>query len=190
MASHVLVDEASFHVDAARRLECQSGDPAAAALHYVRAVELILHAVHDRSRECWSAKPGDLALKDIAVLQQAIEPKLDDYLCRAKLLLGVADDERRATKHVSERAAEHSLRDVPQISINEMYKEDVAQTLPCPTTHAEAYDEAVAAYESLPNDLLPRPATTQPNIFSSNNPSGEDHSFNNLLQTFNTFNKT
>ncbi len=90
MTSHILVDEAAFHIEAARKLETSDGDPLSAASHYIRAVELVVHSVKDASFA---------TEQEARQFEHTARQKLLHYTARAELLLRVARDEE-ASKRV------------------------------------------------------------------------------------------
>jgi hypothetical protein len=79
----IFLKEAKHHVQFAVEQETDDGNPIKAAAHYVRAVELIMHAVNETNFTSPEAAAWCLS---------ELNPKLSAYLDRASLLQRIATD--------------------------------------------------------------------------------------------------
>jgi hypothetical protein len=83
MAVAALLTEADARIDAAVAQECGDGDPALAAAHYCRAVELVLLAMNEAPSASAKSRAWTCA---------ELKPRLELYTERAALLLRIASD--------------------------------------------------------------------------------------------------
>jgi hypothetical protein len=146
MAQAFLLTEAKKHAQAAVAQEREDGDPAKAADHYVRAVELLLCAANETKFESEQSRQYCLA---------EISTKVAEYLDRAHLLESVVSEEPapahqgHATAHYSTGAQEFGAT---QVSSD--HEDDEGLT---GAGYADA--DAAAFYDALPD--IP-PVSTSP----------------------------
>lgn len=206
--ANLLFDEATFHVNAAKRIESTDGNPMEAAEHYTRAATLLLHAL----RECFINLPEADQKAAVEACQGQLRIKIQHYLARAAMLFKVARDEQLSMQSKPHAAPESPAPHPPPPEnfvehadpVKEYHSAAAAPPAPVPGPQAAqpylATDNSIVplgvvvgepsqeVYYSLgaaPTD----PPNVAPHDFRFDNPyydgpHDEAQSFNNLLSHF------